>query len=444
VSLAGLCFVAIFSLRFPYADEWEWIGRVTGNEPVTLSWLWSQHNEHRMFLPRLIYFALGWLSGFDFRAGAFFYIFILSGLSLAMMATVRVFRGQTRLYDAFFPLLLMHWGQYDNLIWGFQLNFVTSVVVEGIILLMVSRCGDGITFKLSILLSLCLILLGLCGSYGIVYLPPMICWLLYAAARKWRGNELHSKSNAMAIFIAAMVPASLVAFYLHGLHTTHYSPNFYSTLRTMIQFASCGIGQTAKDIWPLSGVVALFACAIIAKNSLSALLKQPAERLKAAGYLSFVAGFVALALAIGVGRTGPMIGFEPRCITLAMPLLILLFLQCESQMDSFLKLYVPRILFILACILFVVNVQKGIVYSTHLWRHVAQYIQDMRDEVPPYIISLRHENMWGQGHVPPEVFATRLAWLREAKLGPYERLSSKTWEIHTAENLGPQARAVQK
>ncbi len=211
LTLAGLCFVAIYGLPFPFGiDEWLWVGQATGNEPVTFSWLWSQHNEHRMFLPRLIYLGLGAITGFDFRAGRFFNVFMLSGLSLAMMKAARAVRGKTLLCDAFFPLVLLHWGQFDNLIWGFQLNFVTSVVLEGAVLLIVFRCGSQITLKSVILLTLCLVSLGLCGSYGLVFLPPMACWLLYASACKWLSGGACARRHALLIFACAAMPAALV------------------------------------------------------------------------------------------------------------------------------------------------------------------------------------------------------------------------------------------
>ncbi len=191
LSLAGIGFVAVYSLRFPFGDEWQWIGKATGDEPLTLSWLWSQHNEHRMFLPRLIYLGLGALSGFDFRAGAFFNVLVLSSLSLAMMTSVCVLRGKTRLYDAFFPLLLLHWGQAENLIWGFQLNFVTAVFLEGLILLMVLRCGNRVSLRSFTLVAVCLVLLGLMRdvwtgfppAYGVL---AVVCLGMQVAKRRSR------------------------------------------------------------------------------------------------------------------------------------------------------------------------------------------------------------------------------------------------------------------
>jgi hypothetical protein len=43
------------------------VRRLCGAEPVTLSWLWSPHNEHRIPLPRLLYLSSYTLAGDDVR-----------------------------------------------------------------------------------------------------------------------------------------------------------------------------------------------------------------------------------------------------------------------------------------------------------------------------------------------------------------------------------------
>jgi hypothetical protein len=444
VSLAGLCFVAIDGLRFPLGDEWHWVGQATGEEPVSLAWLWSQHNEHRMFLPRLIYLGLGAISGFDFRAGCFFNVIILSGLSFAMMAAARRVRGRTLLCDAFFPLALLHWGQFENLIWGFQLNFVASVVLEGVILLIVLRGGSQISLKSVMLAALCLVLLGLCGSYGLVFLPSMTCWLLYASACKWLSGGRRAKQIALLMSTFAAMPAALVVLYLHGLNASPATPGICASLRTSLEFISFGIGQAAKEIWPVSGFLVLLVCAIIVRQGLLVFHNQPEQRIRAAGFLMFFAGMIALALAIGLGRAfmGPMIGFESRYMTLAAPLLLLLFMQCEVHGGPALKRHVPRTLFILMSALFLLNAQKGISYSTSLWKHLAKFERDMRDGVPPDALGVRYADQWGYG--AREIFSTRLAWLRKARLGPYRSSTSGSGQTVRVERICRQESATEK
>ncbi|MGA2061368.1 MAG: hypothetical protein ABSG67_12870 [Thermoguttaceae bacterium] len=445
LTLAGLCFVTIYGLPFPFGiDEWRWIGQATGNEPVTFAWLWSQHNEHRMFLPRLIYLGLGSISGFDFRLGCYFNVFMLSGLSLAMMKAARALRGKTCLCDAFFPLVLLHWGQFDNLIWGFQLNFVTSVVLEGTILLIVLRCGSQISLKSVVLVTLCLVLLGLCGSYGLVFLPPMACWLFYAAACKWLSGGSRAKQIALVMLVFAAMPAALVWMYIQGLSASPEYMGLYASLRTGIEFISFGIGPAAKEIWPVSGFLILIVCAIIVRQCLMVFRNQPAQRLRAAGFLMFFAGIFTLATAIGFGRAyiGPMGGFETRYITLSAPLLLLVFFLYEVHGSPAMKHHVPRILFALMSVLFVINTQKGISYSRNLWKQTGKFEQDMRDGISAEAMGMRYAEQWG--HEARELIPTRLVWLQTARLGLYRSSAPRSGQAVRVERIWAGEPATEK
>src|SRR6202050_4257106 len=76
-SVAAFAFVATFARNCPWADEWVMVPQLAGREPVTLSWLWSAHNEHRLPLPRLVLVGLYRVTH-DFRAGPFLNVGLLS------------------------------------------------------------------------------------------------------------------------------------------------------------------------------------------------------------------------------------------------------------------------------------------------------------------------------------------------------------------------------
>src|SRR5262245_31847805 len=108
LTLANLCFVLGFGHNVPRVDEWEFIPVLTGHEPPG-PWLWAQHNEHRLPLPRLIYLALFWLTG-DFRSGMIASVLLLSGLSLGLMRYVARVRGWPAWTDLFVPVGLLNGG----------------------------------------------------------------------------------------------------------------------------------------------------------------------------------------------------------------------------------------------------------------------------------------------------------------------------------------------
>jgi hypothetical protein len=459
---AAFWFVAAYGLTMPYGDEWEWLPVVVGQQPVSLAWLWSTHNEHRLVLPRLIYLALGELTGFDFRAGPFFDLILLSGLSVAMMLTARRLRGETSIYDIFFPLVLLHWGQCENLIWGFQIQIIASVVLAGIVLIAIVRCGPQLSFccgkirlaglspfaprkwrsvyaafaerkatkgfpqqkQLSLrsaaLITTCLVLLGLCGLNGLAYLPALACWLAFAGLCRWHNGEPHARRDGLLMLaMAGVLLALVIGCFIGFRRATDSSPSIWASLATTFQFLSFGIGPAAKEIWPVSGVLVAVACGYAVWQLCSVFRRQPDRRLRTAGLFCFLGGVGCLALAIGVGRAyaGPRAGFMPRYMTLAAPLLCLFYLQFTLNSATSTKIHLQRTLALLMCGLLLVNVHKGLGYARDFQRLTSALEADVRVGLPPASVAIRHcEDL---GFAPEDVFAARLEMLRQAKLGPY-------------------------
>lgn len=418
--LAGLWFIATYAFTIPYGDEWAWLPVVAGQEPANASWLWSMHNEHRMVLPRLIYMGLGSATDFDFRTGAFFNILILGGLSLAMMLTARTLRGRTSVHDAFFPLLLLHWAQCENLVWGFQLNFVMSVVLAGLILLTIVRCGPRLGLRAALFITLCLVGLGVSGLFGLAYLPALACWLAFAGFCRWREENPHAQRDGLLLMAFAGALLMLVVVYFVGFHRPACnSPSLWATLNATVEFLCGGIGPGAKEIWPVSGLLVAVACGYVLWQFYDVFRYQPAERVRAAGLFCFLGGIGSLALAIGMGRAyeGSGAGFMERYMTLGAPLLCLFYLQFTLYCSSAMKIHLQRTLALLMLGLLVVNMPKGLRYANDYQVLMAQLEADMRTGLPSAGLALRHGD--DLGFAPIDVFARRLELLRQARLGPY-------------------------
>src|SRR5258705_770886 len=144
--LAGtLAFVAHYASNLPSWDDWDMVPTLTRTQPVTWGWLWSQHNEHRVPLPRLIFLGLDWLTVIDMRVTMVFDLLVMAALAAAMILVATRLRGRPSAWDAFFPLVLLHVGQAANLLWGWQLQFFASVALACVALLAVMRAGAAIT-----------------------------------------------------------------------------------------------------------------------------------------------------------------------------------------------------------------------------------------------------------------------------------------------------------
>jgi hypothetical protein len=54
--------------NIPINEDWTLVAPVTGHEPNFFQWLWSQNDEHRVPLPRFIFYLLLKITK-DFRSG---------------------------------------------------------------------------------------------------------------------------------------------------------------------------------------------------------------------------------------------------------------------------------------------------------------------------------------------------------------------------------------
>ena len=195
VMSAGLVgYVWLVNDDFPIADDWHLVPVYTGTEPVTPSWLWGQYNEHRMPLPLALLVLGGYATGHDYRTGVLLNALVLSALAALMIVTAGRLRGGLRLTDAFFPIVLLHWGQYETLLIGLALNLVLSAALAGVMLLIVLRVQGTATLRQGVLFGLCLLALPLCGSTGRCWCRP---WRSGWPWRRWLGGD-RARSTAGA------------------------------------------------------------------------------------------------------------------------------------------------------------------------------------------------------------------------------------------------------
>jgi hypothetical protein len=129
VALRTLWMVVTCWDPLPFGDQWSEI--ITGR-PVTWSWLYSQHMEHRILLPRLVFLADRWLAGETNRINYAVNFAIPAGLALLMFLVSRGAGARdrwARVWAAGVCLSLLLWaGQYQNFVWGFQVQFFGVVL----------------------------------------------------------------------------------------------------------------------------------------------------------------------------------------------------------------------------------------------------------------------------------------------------------------------------
>jgi hypothetical protein len=127
-------------------DQWD------GMAPLFEKWhagtlgladFWTQHNEHRCAVPRIIMFALGLLTRWNTVAEMYIIQFLLATV---LFVFLYVFLMECRSDNRFWlmvPLayLVFSLRQNENMLWGWQIGFV-AVVAAAVLSLMLSRVSS--------------------------------------------------------------------------------------------------------------------------------------------------------------------------------------------------------------------------------------------------------------------------------------------------------------
>ena len=389
---AALCLIVRqYSRNVPYMDDFAMVPVMTGSQPVSLSWAWAQHNEHRPLISRLILAGLSRYVANDFRMARYANVGLLSMAAASMLLLARRLRGSARVTDAVLPLSILNVGQIESLMIGFAMNLIlTSSIAIGLILAVaLNRRGDG---KLSAMcLGLSLVLLPLCGGSGLVMLPPLALWLAGLLAWGWwSGRKPASGTRAvgLALLLAGL---AITALYLRGYarpphHPLPPSPGTVAS-STLI-YLSLAVYPHLSGYWAPAGLIAL--AAVVATIVLLAIvaLRTPGERPRALGLLAIILSMVAVAGAVGVSRAGlgPNAILASRYVTLTTPLLCVLYIAWLVYGRVPTRVGIHAALLVLMCVTLPGNRQFSRKYGWSV-RVVEQRVeQGLKDHVPTAVL----------------------------------------------------------
>jgi hypothetical protein len=425
---AALGFVAHFGHNAPYNDDFAIIPWWTGERPVTLSWLWAPHNEHRMALTKLVLLALARISGGDFKAAMYFNVLALGGLSLGLIAVAKKLRGGLKFTDAALPLACLHWGHHDNFLMTLQVGFVVPVVLNCSLLLIIVTSKPPFSTARACLAGVCLLLLAFCGAQGIVFVPGLACWLAYCGLSTWRQGSARCKRNGIVMLAFAGTAWLLTGLYFVGLERVPTpKPGVWAELRIASQVLSQMCGLIAKDLWPYLavGVVALslISAAFLVRN----WFYRPEDRTRTLGIFLFLGSMAGLALGIAWGRAwidewfGPKLaGFSPRYLTLAVPLLLCLYYVWLVIPCSYTDL-IHMVLFTILCAGTPINVQKAYAYAQARHAPLIAFENDLASGMPSRELAQRYNGLFLVFPLrPPEFLEKYLDRLHDAGIRPWK------------------------
>jgi hypothetical protein len=423
--LGVFLYIAFYGLNIPWADEWSYIPIIIGNQPTTVRWLWAQHNEHRMMLPKLIWVTLGKLTSWDMRAGMYLNALLLGGLAMATILAANKARGHMRYTDAFFPLMLLNVGQSESLFWSLMVSHVLPICLTGAFLLIILLKGVPRSWLGAVLAGLGLIALSLSGGEGVFFSLVLALFLGGVALRSWWfSSDVQSKRVAWINLVSAAVTLCLSGLYFIGYEKPHFIPKGQGlgpSLRASLEALCVSFGHAeARAWWPFLGIGVL----TLIGASLAALAwlwwHQSSGRMRILGLLVFLGTHLVLLVAAGFSRSGwgVGIGFQARYGLLIAPAMFAVYFIWDRLPIRTLQGLVPMCLFALALITFLPNVNEGLEIAQKRKTKMNEFDQDIRQGIAPNVLAERYYPLID---FDPPSASWFIGLLVQAKIGPFGR-----------------------
>jgi hypothetical protein len=425
---ASLFLVGHFSFNFPYFDEFDLVPYLTGDQPITWQSLWAQNNEHRLPLPKLAYLALVRLTGGDFRAALYFNVLAMGAVTALLLIAVQRARGRFRYSDAFIPLAGLGAAHADIFLWGFEIQFICSVLLAGSVLFIVTRRPAGLTRGAALTAGAALLLLPLCGANGLVLVPALALWLLYAGFREWRSPVRGGKLVSALAWMLALAACGVIGFYFHGYHDCRLFPHPASIQKLAWAFGqimATGFGPVGRAAWPYSGVL---GCGLLVASALYLLFKawrDPAERLRALGLLCFLGAIGSLALGIAWGRAEYPVGytFDIRYGILVVPSLFAVYVSSVVYGKARGWRVIQSSLFFLFLLLLPINWRPGLGFAHRHAQQMEKFRQEVAAGTPVHILAKWYAGPEKNGLYPwTDLFEQYLRDMHTAGLGGLQAL----------------------
>jgi len=236
-----ICFVYKFGLTIPYWDQWELVPLLEKmhNHTLGLADLWSQHNEHRVIFPQILMVLLAYFSNWNI------FLELCTSLILAILSLLFLFsilgntsETKTPWLKIIISLLVFSMVQYENWIWGWQLQIFMSVLGT-IIAMWAANKWQGKSLGMAIAI-LAAILASYSFGSGLATWPAIFVLLLIQ--KKW-------KLKHIIILITACIATVLLYYYNYTKSPSNTPISFFmehplSYIRYILTYLGSPLGQT--------------------------------------------------------------------------------------------------------------------------------------------------------------------------------------------------------
>jgi hypothetical protein len=437
-----------YTWNIPMSEDWNLVPSFAGMEKHFGAWLWEQNNEHRVPLPKLILLAILKLTGGSFKAGMLANIAFLAAISAAMMLSVRSGRGgHSRFADAFFPVIFLNVGHWENIFWAWEFTFVLSVVL-GLVPLVVLAARRPLNFGRALWIGGALACAPLCGATGLLFVPVLVMWAAYAGLTLLR--TVISKRTAWTLLGSAVVAASICGLYFVGYTRPEWTgppPTLSQAFLASLQFMALAFGPVARSAWALSIPLTLIIIGMAGLCFTLALRHTDRdERLRRLGLCAFFVTALLYAAAIGHGRarviSGVYFTFPLRYCLLAVPLLCVAYVAIDQFGPAHLRRLAPSGMCALVCALLPLNTAQGCVWAKYFQPSYKGVSEDISNGLSSEQIAIRHNKFLVHWKTQSEA-AELVRMAMHAKIPPFSLMKAES-DPHPPNRYEPRANQLFK
>jgi hypothetical protein len=331
-------------------------------------------------------------------------------------------RGHTSIVDALFPIVLLNLGNWENLLWGWQMQFVLVLAALCGLLAGFVASRVPLTARVACAMALVVALLPFGGGSAMPMVPALIVGLAVLA---WAPST--GRGTRRIVAAGCLLCLGAVVTYFVGWHApTWYpkNPGPGATLRTTAKALALAWGPVAEGHWLPAFLAAAAVLASGAYVLVRPLRAGGDERRRAIAVALFIAGALLTAFGIGYGRASQVAtqGVPSRYTYVTLPALLGVWFAWQLFGSRRARTLALGALLLAVLVVLPVNMRRGNAWRDYYAAGMAHLEHDIRAGLPRAELVRRNREFLL--HWDPGLLAHDVDLLRKAKIGPFAQMRS--------------------
>jgi hypothetical protein len=227
-------YILNYGVDVPFGDQWDTPG-ITLIEffqgTLNFQSLISQHNESRLFFPRLAFLGLAQLGGWNVKQEMFLSLILVSITYWNTYKLIQYSSGARMTWLKWLGLLcigllLFSPAQRENWLWGIQsITFFPAMTVTSCTVLAYSKMKPLVKFLFS---------LALCTVATFTYANGILTWVLVLPVLLWSEYQNHRRPSLLFSFLGGWIGVFSINFilYFHDYSKPAHHPSFWDALQS--------------------------------------------------------------------------------------------------------------------------------------------------------------------------------------------------------------------